>query len=435
VGIRLVLAPIMVAGCALILASNSGAPAGATTSSTTCRNVAVSVSVGGQPGAIAGTLCSPPGATTIQLLIPGWTYNRSYWSLSYEPATYSYVEAANKAGFATLAIDRLGTGRSLHPLSLFDTLQTDVGTVHLVVSALHDGSLGTRYHRIIEVGHSLGSIIAANEAGVYHDVNALITTGYSHSLNYTNAYIEIAGHDELASGDPQFANLRLDPLYLTSEPGTRGLFNYAPNTDPAVLGLDETSLKDVDNLIEGATTAAYPFDNVDRTLNIPVLDVTGDHDAIFCGLNTASCTSSQALASFERSFYGPRATVEAFLVPDTGHDINLERSAPLAYAQMINFSNWFIGHGSGQVGTNPGVQPSLSTPPSGAPSPAGTLANDALINAVKPLADAYMKAITPLPGLGSQNDPNPAAALLLTEIGDLVNEMLGTLPIQLLSGA
>jgi pimeloyl-ACP methyl ester carboxylesterase len=397
--------------------------------------VAVPIEVGGQSGAIAGTLCSPPDATNVQLLIPGWTYNRTYWSLPYQPATYSYVDAANKAGYATLAIDRLGTGQSLHPLSLFDTLQADVSTVHSVVTALRDGSMGTHFNEIIEVGHSLGSIVAAQEAGIYHDVNALITTGYSHSLNYTNAYIEIAGHDELAMGNPKFARLGLDPLYLTSEPATRGLFNYTPNTDPAVLALDETLLNDVDNLVEGVTIAVYPFDNVDRTLNVPVLDVTGDHDAIFCGLNTASCTSSKTLASFERTFYGPHATVEAFLVPDTGHDVNLEKSAPLSYAQMIGFSNQFIGHGSGVLDSTPGTQPPQSTPSSSAPPPAAIVANEALLAAVAPLANAYMASIPPIPGLGSHGDPNPFAALFLTEIGGLINEMIGTLPVQLLAGA
>jgi hypothetical protein len=430
---RLLLASAIVASSAIAVSSAAVSAAGAAPAATTCHNVAVPIEVGGQSGAIAGTLCSPPGATTVQLLIPGWTYNRTYWSLPYQPQTYSYVEAANKAGFATLAIDRLGSGHSLHPLSLFDTLQADVDTVHAVVSALRDGSLGVRYGHIIEVGHSLGSIVAASEAGIYHDVNALITTGYSHSLNYLNAYIEIAGHDDLAMGDPKFASLKLDPLYLTSEPGTRYLFNYVPNTDPAVLNLDESTLKDTDNLIEGVTIAAYPVDNVDRSLNIPVLDVTGAHDGIFCGLNTASCTSSSALAAFERSFYGPKATVEAFLVPNTGHDINLERSAPESYARMIAFSNQYVGHGSGAEGSTPGVQPPPSTPPSGLPSPAGTLANLALLHSVKPLADAYMTANALVPGLGSENDPNPAAAMLLTSMGDLVNEILGTLPVQLLA--
>ena len=435
VGLRQIRASVIVAACSLTWTLTLSAPVGSSTPGTMCGNVAVPIQIGGQSGAIAGTLCSPPGATTIQLLIPGWTYNRSYWSVPYQPATYSYVSAANSAGYATLAIDRLGSGRSLHPLSLFDTMQADVSSVHSVVTALRNGSLGNRYSQIIEVGHSLGSIVAADEAGIYHDVNALITTGYSHSLNYTNAYIEIAGHDYLAMGDPKFANLGLDPLYLTSEPGTRGLFNYAPNTDRAILGLDETLLKDVDNLIEGATIATYPIDNVDRTLNIPVLDVTGDHDAIFCGLNTASCTSSQALARFEQSFYGPKATVKAFLVPNSGHDVNLEKSAPLSYAHMIGFSNQFIGYGTGELGSASGVQPLPSTPPQGSPSLAATLANQALIKAVKPLADAYMTAIRPIPGLGTQNDPNPLAALFLAQMGDLVNELLSALPVQLLSGA
>jgi pimeloyl-ACP methyl ester carboxylesterase len=434
-GGRVVVASLVVAACTLTstVAFNAALPAGAAGAATTCRNVAVPIEVGGQSGNIAGTLCAPPGATTVQLLVPGWTYNRSYWSLPYQPGTYSYVNRANAAGYATLAIDRLGSGQSLHPLSLFDTMQADVATVHRVVTALRSGALGVPYAKVIEVGHSLGSIVAADEAGLFHDVDAIITTGFTHSLNYTNAYIEIAGHDELAAGDPKFASLGLDPLYLSSEPGTRALFNYAPNTDPAVIALDNTVLGDTDNLVEGGTIAAYPADNVDRTLNIPVFDVVGDHDPIFCGLNTASCTSSSALVTFERSFYAPGAPVVASLIPNTGHDINLEMSAPLAYGQMIGFSNLFVGTGGGQPGSSPGVQPAVTTPPAGTPPLDATLANELLIGAVEPLANAYMASIPPIPGLGTQSDPNPFAAIALAGVGDLVNELLGSLPVQLLA--
>jgi hypothetical protein len=46
---------------------------------TRCRNVSIPVSAAGQTSNIAGTLCVPPGATSVQLLVPGWTYGRYYW--------------------------------------------------------------------------------------------------------------------------------------------------------------------------------------------------------------------------------------------------------------------------------------------------------------------------------------------------------------------
>ncbi len=100
---------------------------------------------------------------------------------------------------------------------------------------------------------------------------------------------------------------------------------------------------------------------------------------------------------------------------------------------MIGFSDLFIGPGAGQLDTTPGIQPAVSTPTAGAVPPDAVVVNDLFLAGVAPLADAYMASIPLIPGLGSQDDPNPLAATLLAGLGDLVNELLGTLPVQLLA--
>lgn len=204
------------------------------TQATVCRNVSVPTTVGGQDGAVAGTLCSPPGATAVQLLVPGWTYNRGYFDAQYKPEMYSYARAANKAGYATLAIDRLGSGASLHPSSASMTFEADIRTVHEVVGALRNGRFGTRYTTVLSAGHSLGSAVVAMEAGRFKDIDALITTGWSHGMNYSNTYIDLAGHDQPASSTRKFAALGLDPLYWTSQSDTRGeVFTTSTTLIPA----------------------------------------------------------------------------------------------------------------------------------------------------------------------------------------------------------
>lgn len=47
------------------------------------------------------------------------TYNQYYFDIQYQPEIYSSATAANRAGYATLAIDRLGAGASLRPPSAF----------------------------------------------------------------------------------------------------------------------------------------------------------------------------------------------------------------------------------------------------------------------------------------------------------------------------
>ncbi|WIX79813.1 alpha/beta fold hydrolase [Amycolatopsis carbonis] len=406
------------------------APAGATPGITECRNVVVPVTVGGATGPIAGTLCTPPGAKAVQLLVSGWTYNRGYFDFGYQPETYSYAQAANRDGYATLAIDRLGSGASLHPLSLFDTFEADVRTVHEVVSALRGGSLGTAFSSVATVGHSVGAAVVATEAGKYHDVGALVTTGFSHAYNYANGYVSAVGRDEPAVGDPRFAGLALDPLYVTSDPGTAGRSGslyYAPNADPAVVAYDDEHLRDTDNLVEGATFSTYPVNDSTRTLDVPVLDVAGDHDPLFCGLTGGPCSSSATLAEFEKRFYAPGAPVEAYVVLHTGHDLTLEKTSPESTARILEFVDAHLGQGRGATETTRGPRPPLPRPEPAQPSAPATLLSTAFVTAVQPLAEAYDKAVPSVPGLGDQTSvySNPAAAAMLAEVSGLVDQFAG----------
>src|SRR5215470_7676070 len=81
-------------------AQSAGSPTGQEDPpSATCSAVSVPVSLA--PGAaktdhISGELCVPAGPTpsTVQVLVAGATYDRSYWNFPYEPQRYSYVWAA-----------------------------------------------------------------------------------------------------------------------------------------------------------------------------------------------------------------------------------------------------------------------------------------------------------------------------------------------------
>ncbi|HEV3355893.1 MAG TPA: alpha/beta fold hydrolase [Pseudonocardiaceae bacterium] len=422
-------AAILIATAGLVCAAS---PASAT-ETTTCRNVSVPVSAAGQSGDIAATLCVPPNATAVQLLIHGWTYDRNYWDLPYQPDTYSYVRAANRDGYATLDIDRLGDGQSSHPLSAFDTFYADVSTVHQTVQALRSGQLGQQFQKVVEVGHSLGSLVTMTEAGLYKDADAIITTGIAHSLNYVNVVSKIIADDYPAAGDPKFSASGLDVAYLTSDPGTRGGFYNTADTDPNVIATDE-QLKQTGNLVELATLAAYNVLNVDRTLNIPVDEVVGAGDPFICGLLGPSCSSSAALAAFERPFYGPNATVVGYLAPNSGHDLQLEPSAPTTNAQMLAFSDNYIGHGAGATGTAPGTAPAVPTPPTPAPSAASTLTNALVVNAVEPVVATIQQASDVVPGLGGNTDPIPDMSGLLAPVGNLVDQLVGTFPEGLLGG-
>jgi hypothetical protein len=424
-------AGLVVIGAGLTAPAASAAPA-----ATVCTNVAVPVTAAGQAATIAGTLCAPPGATTVQILVHGWSYARYYWDSPNQPDTYSYVRAANRRGYATLNIDRLGDGQSTHPLSAFDNFYADVSTVHQVITALRDGRLGTHYAKVIEVGHSLGGILTLAESGLYKDVDAIIPTAIAHSLNYVNVVTKIIADDYPAALDPKFSTSGLDPAYLTSDPGTRGGFylDDPSATDPSVIATDE-QLKETGNLVELGTLAAYNVLNADRTLNIPVDAVVGEHDPFICGLLGPSCTSSQALADFERPFYGPGATVVADVVPNTAHDLQLEKSAPTSDAQMLDFSDKYVGTGGGALNTAPGAAAPVPTPPNPTPSLAAKLVNGVVVQAVAPAVALLQTASNVVPGLGDNQDPVPGMSLALSTIGNLVDSLVGSFPEGVIAGS
>ena len=132
---------------------------------------------------VSGTLCAPPDANTVQVLVPGGFYNRGYWDISVTPERRSFRRAMNNAGYATLAVDRLGTGRSSKPPSLLLTALTQADAVHQVIQSLRTGGQGPRYGRVIVGGHSLGSAISIIEAAVYRDVDGVLVTSMAHHLN------------------------------------------------------------------------------------------------------------------------------------------------------------------------------------------------------------------------------------------------------------
>ena len=302
--------------------------------------VSIPVHFKGGTGQLAGTLAIPAGgARTVQLLVHGYSYSRYYWDFPYEPETYSYARRANAAGYATLAIDRLGDGASSRPRGRRLTWGNAALTVAKAVTALRDGSLGTAFQNVVLVGHSYGSVTSYLVAGRHPGVTALIATGAAHRVNFARM-TQLVLNSPPVRRNPDFDVT--DPMYVTTRRDWRGFLYQRANADPEVIAVDE-KLKQTAGLLEIPSALPYLVNGVSRTTNIPVLTVVGDADSLFASRGAADCSSDAALAAFERRFYGPAATVEAMVIPGGGHDINLERTAPKAYERMLEFTDNHVG--------------------------------------------------------------------------------------------
>ncbi|MFF4471394.1 alpha/beta hydrolase [Streptomyces sp. NPDC001599] len=308
-----------------------------------CFEVRVPVSVKKTGRAhIYGELCQPRQKTkvskTVQLLVPGSTYNHSYYDMPVENGRYSYVSKALDEGFSTFNIDRLATGKSTLPPSSKYTLESSTDAIHQVISRLRDGQVRDRaFDKVVWVGHSLGSSMAWAQAAKYNnDVDAFVLTSMSHVVRQEEPSDDGPGEDvkfEIkAKDDPKFHGRINDSGYLTTNVGMRQFFYYTPNTDPAVIKADER-LKDVSTAADSDNESLPAAQSPSQAIKVPTLLVTGDKDQ-YCTVDT--CTPRRMLAN-ERPYYSDQADLTSIVVPNSGHDVQLHKNAPRTNARILHW--------------------------------------------------------------------------------------------------
>ncbi|MFE3224096.1 alpha/beta hydrolase [Nocardia sp. NPDC059228] len=274
-------------------------------------------------GTIAGTLCLPDGpADTVMILMSGSNYNHLYWDFPYQPDTYNFRRAMNAAGYATLVADRLGNGASSRPPSLSLTASETAEALHTMVQALRGGFAGNApFTKVVTAGHSLTSGTSVMEATSYHDVDGVLLTGYSHTLSVPDVLGVISTYYQ-AVDDPEFAGRGYDPGYLVTRPGTRAADFYGVAPDPRVVAIDEAG-KETFSLTEYPDGLLSTLPGMSSFITAPVLIVDGSRDRMTCGPGFGTCTDTATLDAAERPYFSPAAKLRTFVLPDSGHAINL----------------------------------------------------------------------------------------------------------------
>lgn len=314
------------------------APAQAQQGTATCRPVTIAATYTLLiPVTVAGQLCVPASGdtATVEVLIPGATYNKSYYDAP--GASYQRQEAAD--GVATLAIDRIGTGASTRLPSVTITGSGQANIISQVITAVRDGGVtGTPVTQVDLLGHSLGSMISVLVASTYHDVDKLILTGYTHALPASVLIKVFTSYLHPAIADPKFAGRTLDPGELTTVPGVReAMFDTPDNVDPSVVAADESTLKEVVSTTEVADAVALgEYVPSSLAITAPTLIVNGQNDALIC--SPTICANSASLRAEEAPYYG--APVSAFVQPDAGHSIAIAANGALG-AEAV--ANWVRG--------------------------------------------------------------------------------------------
>ncbi|HEV2779500.1 MAG TPA: alpha/beta hydrolase [Actinophytocola sp.] len=324
----LCVAPVLAALCVV--------PANATTTARICSTVNIPVSsVGtGPPDLnIVGQLCRPDWQTprVVQLLVHGATYKRGMWDWQQNPDVYSYVSPAVEAGYATLAVDRIGHGASSHPPADQVTISAGTTALHGVVTALRAGTVGgIAFQKVVWVGHSMGAIHGWDYGGRYNDINAYIFAADVHYLK--QSWLDLIKNSVQPASPPG---------YFTTIPGKKDdLFYRTSMADPAVIAQDEATtgtLTEAEVNESVGLTLMPPAQSPTQRIRVPVLITLGEFDNLACGPpDGLTCTKANVLA-LERPYFTGSPKVDAVTVSGGGHSY-LHTNAPAMYWAMINWA-------------------------------------------------------------------------------------------------
>ncbi|MBW8486449.1 alpha/beta hydrolase [Actinomadura parmotrematis] len=325
---------ILLAALGLVVAASAPAPAPAAVAGTRaagCRSTAFDVDLGpAGPARVTGVRCGPPGGT-VQVLVPGLTYDSRYWLRRPAPDLPSYAAAMAAAGIATVALDRPGTGGGTRPDAAAVGLDASVAAVHRVVAVLRAEGRRT----VVLAGHSFGSGVALAEAARYGDVDGVIATAFLHGAGPSGFGFLSSLHP--ASEDPVLAPENPPAGYETTKPGTRdALFYTADDSDAATRAADEATKSTVTSGERADASKVVSDIGLTRSVRVPVLLADGQDDALLCGI--PGCFSADYVRAFESLFYDARTGPTVFLLPGAGHALGLHRNAPLFFRTAVRWT-------------------------------------------------------------------------------------------------
>ncbi|KAF2237155.1 hypothetical protein EV356DRAFT_442255 [Viridothelium virens] len=292
---------------------------------------------------LAATYCAPDSGhgKVAQVLTHGIGFDRSYWDLSYNNYNYSYVETAvDQYDFSTVTWDRLGIGMSSHgdPVSAIQE-PLEEAALHALTKMTRNGELpgiDCKFDKVVHVGHSFGSVISYSLTRDYPTASdGLILTGFSGNATFL-AYFALGGNFVLANTIPHLSAYPAGYFAAGDASGVQTNFFAPGDFDPNILELGFQTQQPV-TAGEILTIAASGVNHFAG----PVIVITGERDVPFCG-GDCLATGNPALPNIPDDVKPdfPNASVfKTFIVPASGHGLNLEYSHKTTYHVAQQFLN------------------------------------------------------------------------------------------------
>lgn len=295
--------------------------------------------------AVAADKFSFNASLPLQVLIHGSTYTKEYWDLGAwgnTNSSYSWRAAANAAGYATLAVDKIGNGDSSHTDPILDVqLPLQIETIHSMIAQIKRARVKVSKPKSITlVGHSSGSILTAALVQAYpKDADAVVLTAYSTRQPSGSPNTTLVPDVAPATiSDPErFGNLSYGYL-LGNSLDVRTLYGYYEGHYNATIASNDYATRGVQPIGEGFNSGLTDHPKFKGK----VLVVTGSKDqgatpAELCEPKLVTSAVMEVNATF------PSITGFEYYTPQAGHVLNWHYNAPSIFDVSLQKLDYLLG--------------------------------------------------------------------------------------------
>ncbi|HEV8624685.1 MAG TPA: alpha/beta hydrolase [Acidimicrobiia bacterium] len=253
------------------------------------------------------TFCQSP---TVVLLMHGLSYTKEAWDFP----GYSVAQKIAEAGYAVIAIDRLGYGESKLDNGYQVGHEQYAGMAFQIVQQLRKQG----FSHVVLGGQSAGAGTTEFEAGTLGGVDAIIAQGWHHRPSNQLGQDFFTGDYVRAAQD--------DYEYFLGTPEHRAEMFYEPDADPAVVEADTKAAVDTPSG-EILTINKQPSRFVVGKIKVPVFLQFGEKDRLF-ELEYAKMHAEEFRSS-------PSVTVD--VVPGAGHTFMLTKAGLAGTDRLVNW--------------------------------------------------------------------------------------------------
>jgi pimeloyl-ACP methyl ester carboxylesterase len=292
------------------------------------------------------------------LLQHGAVSDKTIWDPHPSLGLPSTARRLARAGYAAIAIDRLGYHTSPYSGSGFDlTAEAYVSMTNEMVQQMRNGTFlvtsgscasgvpaGVGVDKVVLAGHSAGAGETMAYATRFHDIDGIMALDFATDERVTPRLEQLFGvlGPQLGAGQDYVA------FFSDGENGYSQFCEdfafHPPGVDPYVLKfacgdyfIDPAAVSPAGEVTTIASLMANARADIGNVGPTPVLLVWGDHDAVFPGPSNPD--DGPDIQSAEIAFWSGNCNceVKSFKARNSGHTVPFDRSARTVINRMIDF--------------------------------------------------------------------------------------------------